>query len=180
MLSTEEMTETMSEESGSKEHPPAQIRILSRKEKYEQQTESHSQAETVVKREIPPQKVETTMKDKSQPRSDQPKKNIWSWINTVDPWSTKWIKNVCEHTDIKRVKAHLKTFVHESRRPEINNELVEQIWGLTMAETHIVLRELQHKPRYIRQSYNKNTLDITTSILTYDGKNLSTKLDIQW
>ena len=49
-----------------------------------------------------------------------------------------------------------------------------------MAETHIVLRELQHKPRYIRQSYNKNTLDITTSILTYDGKNLSTKLDIQW
>ena len=93
----------------------------------------------------------------------------------MDPWSTKWVKNVCDNTDIKRAKAHLKTFVHESRRSEVTNELVEQVRGMTMAETHIVLRELQHKPRYIHQSYNKNTLDISTSILTDDGKILSTK-----
>ena len=93
-LSIEETTETTtkSEESGSKERPPAQIRILSRKDK----------------------KVETTTKDKSPLGSDQPKKNIQSWVNTVDPWSTKWIKKVCDNTDIKRAKAHLKTFVHES------------------------------------------------------------------
>ena len=81
-LSIEETTETTtkSEESGSKERPPAQIRILSRKDK---------KVETAVKRESPPQKVETTTKDKSPLGSDQPKKNIRSWVNTVDPWSTK-------------------------------------------------------------------------------------------
>ena len=44
-----------------------------------------------------------------------------------------------------------------------------------MVETHIVLRELQNKPRYVHQSYSKNTLDVDTSILTDDGKILSTK-----
>ena len=166
LLSNEETTETKkSEESGSKEHPPAQIKILSRKEK----------VETAVKRESPPGKVETATKDKSPPGSDQPKKNVQSWINTVDPWSTAWIKKVCENTDTKRARAHLNTFVHEFRRPEVTNELVEQIRNMTMAETHIVLRELQHKPRYICQSYNKNTLDVDTSILTDDRKILSTK-----
>ena len=152
-LSNEEITEIKkSEESGSKKRPPAQIKILSRKEK-----------------------VETTTKGKSPPGSDQPKKNVRSWINTVNPWSTTWIKKVCENTDTKRAKAHLNTFVHESRRPEVTNKLVEQIRDMTMAETHIVLRELQHKPRYIHQSYNKNTLDVNASILTDDGKILSTK-----
>ena len=152
-LSNEEITETKkSEESGSKERPPAQIKILSRKEK-----------------------VETTTKGKSPPGSDQPKKNVRSWINTVDPWSTTWIKKVCENTDTKRAKAHLNTFVHESRRPEVTNELVEQIRDMTMTKTHIILRELQHKPRYIHQSYNKNTLDVNASILTDNGKILSTK-----
>lgn len=93
----------------------------------------------------------------------------------MDPWATKWIKNVCDHIDTKRAKAHLKIFVHESQRPEINNEIVEEIKLSTLVESHFMLRELQHKPRFIHQSYTKNTLDITTSILTDNGKILSTK-----
>ena len=83
LLSNEEMTETKkSEESGLKERPPAQIKILSRKKK----------VETAVKCESPPERVETTTKGKSPPGADQPK-NVQSWINTVDPESTRWILN---------------------------------------------------------------------------------------
>ena len=37
-----------------------------------------------------------------------------NWMNTVDPWSARWIKLMADNTDDGRTLKHLKSFVHPS------------------------------------------------------------------
>ena len=103
------------------------------------------------------------------------KKNTRSWRNRVDPWSIPWIKKVCEERDRDHTLKTLKSFVHDTRIAEVTPELIQCVKDSTNAETHLILRELQQKPRYIHKTtHNHNTLDLSVNLLTDDGKVLST------
>ena len=104
------------------------------------------------------------------------KRNTRCWRNHVDPWSIPWIKKVCEERDRDHALKTLKSFVHDTRTAEVTPELIQCVKDSTNAETHLILRELQQKPRYIRKNtHNHNTLDLSVELLTDDGKVLSTK-----
>ena len=107
--------------------------------------------------------------------SEQKKKNTQSWRNCVDPWSIPWIKKVCEERDHDHALKILKSFVHNTQTAEVTPELIQCMKDSTNAELHLILRELQQKLRYIHKTtHNHNTLDLSVSLITDNGKTLST------
>ena len=106
---------------------------------------------------------------------EQKKKNTWSWRNCVDPWSIPWIKKVYKEHDQDHALKTLKSFVHNTWTAKVTPELIQYVKDSTNAETHLILRELQQKLKYIRKTtHNHNTLDLLVNLLTDDGKVLST------
>ena len=142
-----------------------QIRILQRPK--------HRRADPP--KEIVPETIKNEAAVRPSIAPEQKKKNTRSWRNRVDPWSIPWIKKVCEERDRDHALKTLKSFVHDTRIAEVTPELIQCVKDSTNAETHLILRELQQKPRYIRKTtHNHNTLDLSVSLLTDDGKILST------
>ena len=88
-----EISPTNKIESMELEHP--KITILKREKK--QWTESSSAPTTIL-----PEKVDTS---KASPRT---------WMNTVDPWTSQWIKKVVDQDDLIRSLKHVRSFVHDS------------------------------------------------------------------
>ena len=65
--------------------------------------------------------------------------------------------------------------MHNTQTAKVTLKLIQYIKESTNAETHLILRELQHKPRFIQKtSHNHNTLNLSINILTDDGKVLNT------
>jgi len=90
-------------------------------------------------------------------------------MNTVDPWSVEWIKQVADEGDTKRTLQHLQSFVHETRTTEVTPELVQQIRQLSLDEVSLSLRELQKKPRFVTRKRSPNSLEIKAEILLDDA-----------
>ena len=65
--------------------------------------------------------------------------------------------------------------MHDTRTAKVTSKLIQCVKDSTNAELHLILRELQQKPRYIRKTtHNHNTLNLLVNLLTDDGKILST------
>ena len=103
---------------------PPKIMILKREKK--QQTESSSAPTTILPKrvdkpnsaELPkgrtilPEKVDTS---KASPRN---------WMNTVDPWTSQWVKKVVDQDDLIRSLKHVRSFIHDSRTEEVSPRLI--------------------------------------------------------
>ena len=61
---------------------------------------------------ILPKEVDTS---KASPRT---------WMNTVDPWMSQWIKKVVNRDDLIRSLKHMQSFVHDSRIEEVSPRLI--------------------------------------------------------
>jgi len=102
----------------------------------------------------------------SAEQSINPKRNSRkSWMNTVNPWSVEWIKQVTDEGDTKQTLQHLQFFVHEIQTTEVTPELVQQIRQLSLDEVSLSLREVQKKPRFVTRKQSQNSLEIKAEIL---------------
>ena len=85
------------------------------------------------------------------------KQSRQEWMNTVDLWTSQWIKKVVNSNDEERAIKHMRSFVHESRQEQVTPRLIRQLREINKLKAQFVLRELQQKPRFIqckRQSDN--------------------------
>ena len=46
------------------------------------------------------------------------------WMNTVDPWTSQWIKKVVNSNDKEHAIKHVKSFVHESCQKQVTPRLI--------------------------------------------------------
>ena len=100
-----------------------------------------------------------------------------SWKNTVDPWSTKWMKQQVVHPDIQRNICHLKTFIHDSRTIEVSLDLMEDLCQMSPEDAYWTLKDLQGPPRFRKASVRKsrNSLELPITIITNDETRVETK-----
>ena len=91
-----------------------------------------------------------------------------NWMNTVDPWSTRWIKLMADNTTDGRTLKHLKSFVHPSRQGEVTPKLVQQIRRLSLEEVQFSLREMQNKPKWVQRKCSTNSLETRGTIMGND------------
>ena len=52
------------------------------------------------------------------------KQSRQSWMNTVDPWMSQWIKRVVNSNDEERTIKHVKSIVHKSRQEQVTPRLI--------------------------------------------------------
>ena len=129
---SEEAKENLNEKGKSKiestrlSNPP-KITILKREKK--QRTKSSSApmiilpervdkpnlAESPKSKMILPEKVDTS---KASPRN---------WMNTVDLWTSQWVKKVVDQDDLIRSLKHMQSFVHDSWTEEVSPRLIQQL-----------------------------------------------------
>ena len=95
-----------------------------------------------------------------------------SWVNSVDPWSVEWIKKVADTADCERAMKHLRSFVHDSHMKEVTPTLIRWIKELPTAEALLSIRELQRKPRFIKQKRSENSLEVKAVVARPDGSKL--------
>ena len=149
---------------------PPKITILKREKK--QRTESSSapttihpervdkpnSAESPKGKTILPEKVDTS---KASPRN---------WMNTVDLWTSQWVKKVVDQDDLIRSLKHVRSFVHDSRTEKVSPRLIQQLREMTNLEAQFTLRELQQKPRFMQRKRSQNTFEVKTNIQTPAGE----------
>ena len=131
------------------EHP--KITILKREKK--QWTESSSAPTTIL-----PEKVDTS---KASPRN---------WMNTVDLWTSQWVKKVVDQDDLIRSLKHMRSFIHDSRTEEVSPRLIRQLREMTDLEAQFTLRELQQKLRFMQRKRSQNTFEVKVNIQTPAGE----------
>ena len=119
-------------------------------------------------REILPEKVDKQSSQKKTAESSKPmvtailpgkgdKQFRQGWMNTVDPWTSQWIKKVVNSNDEERAIKHVRSFVHESHQKQVTPRLIQQLREINELEAQFVLRKLQQKPKFVqhkRQSDN--------------------------
>ena len=79
------------------------------------------------------------------------------WMNTVDPWTSQWIKKVVDSKDKEHTIKHVRSFIHESCQEQVTPRVIQQLREISKLKAQFVLHELQQKPRFIkckRQSDN--------------------------
>ena len=52
------------------------------------------------------------------------KQSRQEWMNTVDLWTSQWIKKVVNSNDEERAIKHMRSFVHESRQEQVTPRLI--------------------------------------------------------
>lgn len=98
------------------------------------------------------------------------------WVNTIDPWSVQWIKAVVDGPDTCRATHHLRSFVHESRLSEVDSSLVVDLRRLSPDDAHWVLRDLQHRPKFICRTTtpaHRDSLELAASLVTSDSRDFA-------
>ena len=107
---------------------------------------------------ILPEKVDTS---KASPRN---------WMNTVDLWTSQWVKKVVDQDDLIRSLKHIRSFVHDSWTEEVSPRLIQQLREMTELEVQFTLCELQQKPRFMQRKRSQNTFKVKASIQTPAGE----------
>jgi hypothetical protein len=143
--------------------PEKQIHILC----HEKGKEVSAPTEPKAHRSTP-----TTRKDLESPNSSEMlKPKSRRWLNTIDPWTVEWMQRVVQTKETSRIKSHLRSFVHDSRMSEIDDELIHWLKSSSSSEAHLVLRELQNKPKFIRREKRSvQAFELKAEILTGDGQ----------
>ena len=127
------------------------ITILKRKK---QQTESSSVPTTILPERVDkPDSAESSKNKTILPEKvDTSKASPRTWMNTVDPWTSQWIKKVVDQDDLIRSLKHVRSFVHDSQTKEVSPRLIQQLREMTNLEAQFTLCELQQKLRFMQRS----------------------------
>ena len=90
------------------------ITILKKEKK--QRTESSSVPTTILPVRVDKPNSAESPKNKTilPERVDTSKASPRTWMNTVDPWTSQWIKKVVDQDDLIRSLKHIRSFVHDS------------------------------------------------------------------
>lgn len=92
------------------------------------------------------------------------------WVNTVNPWSIRWIKMVVDGPDTGHALKHLQSFVHDSCLAEVNSSLLADLHVLSPNDAHWILCNLQHCPHFVCHTSSSSTsLEVPASIITNDA-----------
>lgn len=80
-------------------------------------------------------------------RSPDQAKEGKNWIGTTSiPWTGQWIKQMANNTNNGWVESYLCSFVHKTRKSEIDKDLIECVKKADEATTILMLQELQALP----------------------------------
>ena len=128
------MTETSSTskiESTELEHPT--ITILKRKK---QQTESSSVPMMILPKRVDKPNSAESPKNKTilPEKVDMSKASPRNWMNTVDLWTSQWVKKVVDQDDLSRSLKHIRSFIHDSQTEEVSPRLIRQLRKMTDLE----------------------------------------------
>ena len=94
-------------------------------------------------------------------------------MNTVDPWTSQWIKKVVDSNDEEHAIKHIRSFIHESRQEQVTLRLIQQLREINKLETQFVLCELQQKPRFMqRKRQSDNVFEIKATLESPSGETL--------
>ena len=170
ILPIDNMTETSSTskiESMELEH--SIITILKRKK---QRTESPSVPTTILPERVDKPNSAESPKNKTilPEKVDTSKASPRTWMNTVDPWTSQWIKRVVDRDNLIRSLKHVRSFVHDSRTEEVSPRLIQQLREMTDLEAQFTLRELQQKPRFMQRKRSRNAFEVKVNIQTPAGE----------
>ena len=90
------------------------ITILKKEKK--QWTESSSVPTTILPERVDKPNLAESPKNKTilPEKADTSKTSPRTWMNTVDPWTSQWIKKVIDQDDLIRSLKHVRSFVHDS------------------------------------------------------------------
>ena len=91
-------------------------------------------------------------------------------MNTVDLWTSQWVKKVVNQDDLIRSLKHVRSFVHDSWTEEVSPRLIQQLREMTDLEAQFTLRELQQKPRFMQRKRFQNMFEVKTNIQTPAGE----------
>ena len=171
ILSIDDITETSPTnkiESTELEHP--KITILKRERK--QWTESSSTPMTILPERVDkPNSAESPKSKMILPEKvDMSKASPRNWMNTVDPWTSQWVKKVVDQDDQIRSLKHMQSFIHDSRTEEVSPRLIQQLREMTDLEAQFTLRELQQKPRFMQRKRSQNAFKVKANIQTPAGE----------
>ena len=99
------------------------ITILKRKK---QQTESSSAPTTILPERVDKPNSAESPKSKTilPEKVDTSKASPRNWMNTVDPWTSQWIKKVVDQDDLIRSLKHVQSFIHDSWTEEVSPRLI--------------------------------------------------------
>ena len=71
------------------------------------------------------------------------KQSRQGWMNTVDLWTSQWIKKVVDSNNEERAIKHVRSFVHKSRQEQVTPRLIQQLRKINKLEAQFMLHELQ-------------------------------------
>ena len=161
---SEEAKEHLNEKGKSK------ITILKREKK--QWTESSSAPMTILPEKVDkPNSAELSKGKMILPEKvDTSKTSPRNWMNTVDPWTSQWIKKVVDQDDLIRSLKHVQSFIHDSQTEEVSPRLVRQLREMTDLEAQFTLCELQQKLRFMQRKRSQNAFKVKVNIQTPAGE----------
>ena len=91
-------------------------------------------------------------------------------MNTVDLWTSQWIKKVVDQDDLIKSLKHVRSFIHDSWTEEVSPRLVRQLREMTDLEAQFTLCELQQKPRFMQRKRSQNAFEVKVNIQTPAGE----------
>ena len=103
-------------------------------------------------------------------------------MNTVDLWTSQWIKKVVDSKDKEQAIKHMRSFVHESHQEQVTPRLIQQLREISELKAQFVLCELQQKLKFIQcKRQSDNAFEIKTTLETPSGEilNIITLLDFR-
>ena len=101
------------------------------------------------------------------------KQSRQGWMNTVDPWTSQWIKKVVDSNNEEHAIKHVKSFVHESRQEQVTPRLIRQLREINELKAQFVLYKLQQKPRFIQHKrQSNNAFEIKATLESPSGETL--------
>ena len=101
------------------------------------------------------------------------KQSQQGWMNTMDPWTSQWIKKVVDSKDKEQAIKHVRSFVHESRQEQVTLRLIQQLKEISELKAQFVLCKLQQKLRFIQHKrQSNNAFEIKATLETPVGETL--------
>ena len=70
-------------------------------------------------------------------------------MNTMDLWTSQWLKKVVDSKDKEQAIKHMRSFIHESHLEQVIPKLIQQLRKINKLKAQFVLCELQQKLRFI-------------------------------
>ena len=149
---------------------PPKITILKREKK--QWTKSSSAPTMIFPEKVDKPNSAESSKGKTilPEKVDMSKTSPRNWMNTVDLWTSQWIKKVVDQDDLIRSLKHMRSFVHDSWTEEVSPRLVRQLREMTNLEAQFTLRELQQKLRFMQRKRFQNAFEVKANIQTPAGE----------